>query len=135
MIHTQNVPSLLPKYVPAYSRQAFSHFPLAPSFFLSKCWHNCLLSQLCENLKYNENAATLLGKLLEDIFLLLCHFQGGKQWWHLCPGAKCSFACTGREISVYYQFYALLHFMVLKQLHSKGSAVHSQAIQCSNSII
>lgn len=53
---------------------------------------------------------------------------------HLCPGAKYSFECRSREISTYYQFSALLHFMALKQLHPKGSAVHGQETENSRDI-
>lgn len=43
---------------------------------LSECWQESLLSQLCEILKYNENAATVLSKLLVDIFTYFVIFKG-----------------------------------------------------------
>lgn len=44
--------------------------------------------------------------------------------------------CTqGTSISVYYQFYALLHFTVLRQLQSKESAFCEDAIHAFSSII
>lgn len=52
------------------------HSPISLMPPLSKCWHNCLVSQLCENLKNNENAATVLCELLVDIFSYFVIFKG-----------------------------------------------------------
>lgn len=43
---------------------------------LSKCWQGSFLSLLCEILKYNETAATILLKLLVDIFTYFVIFRG-----------------------------------------------------------